>query len=135
MTRKDGMLPGERRIPQSYDGVKDVQRLLGLSSRSTSEAAPEALGEDVAHMVDRWLNPARVPRPYTRRLPANGTIFTPDARGYAQFPVDGDDILGDEVTHRTGGKKPALRRRIKPGFADRIIDLFLALIERLGTRI
>lgn len=135
MTRKDGLLPGERLIPPGYDGVKDVQRLLELPTKSSVRAEPIATDEDVVNMVDRWLDPARVPRPYTRRLPANGTIFTTDARGYAQFPAGGDDILGDEVTHRTGAKKAPLQRHRKPGIVDRLIDVFLMLIDRIGTRI
>lgn len=132
MKRRDGLLPGERLIPDSYAGVHDVEKLLEIKPlRPMLE--PLEPSEAVA-MIESWLNPQRMSRPYERRLPSDGTQFFPDASGRAVIP---DDRVGIPGRHPDQYPTQRLTPSEKPplGLLDRILERVFALLDRWSMRV
>ena len=85
--------------------------------------------------VSRFLQtPVALPRPYIRRLPPDGTSFTPDAYGYPIFPDVSGGLPGRHI-----GQYPSQRQASpeKPRFSmiDRIIEKVFTLLDRWSLRI
>lgn len=95
-------------IPSTYDPLKEVDRILKA--------------------------PVAQPRPYIRRLPPDGTSFTPDVNGYAVFPDERGGVPGRNVgQYPHPRQEPSEKPQI--GMIDRIIEKVFTLLDRWSLRI